>query len=67
MKIHPREQVVGQAKCQIKAAILAAVQAHGLTNGELSSILAEEIASVAKYQIRAERHPNDPDKPGGLA
>lgn len=39
---------------------------HQLTEGECMRILAEELASLAKYEIRQERHPEDPSKPGGL-
>lgn len=67
MRIHPREQIVDQARLQIASAILSASKVHDLTDGELTAILAGELSSLAKYQIRQERHPNDPDKPGGLA
>jgi hypothetical protein len=40
---------------------------HQLTYGEWMSILGNEITGYAKYCIRAERHPNDPSKPGDLA
>lgn len=39
----------------------------GLTYGEVFSIFSEVRATSVKYYIRAERHPDDPDKPGGLA
>lgn len=38
-----------------------------LTYGEWMSLLGNQLASLSKYLIRAERHPNDPDKPGDLA
>jgi hypothetical protein len=38
-----------------------------LTYGEVYSILTDVRATSLKYFIRAERHPDDPDKPGGLA
>lgn len=40
------------------------------TDGELFSVIGDvlggQITNLAKYMIRAERHPDDPDKPGGL-
>jgi len=66
MQRHPREQFVNSAKAAIAEAILKASEEHDLTYGELTAILAGELASVAKYQIREERHPDEPDKPGGV-
>jgi hypothetical protein len=41
-----------------------------LTDGEtlatISDVLGGEVATLAKYMIRAERHPGNPDTPGGL-
>ena len=42
-------------------------QVHGLTYGEWFAIFGNEIASLAKWTIRAERHPDDPDKGGDEA
>lgn len=42
-------------------------EVHKLTYGEWFSILGGEIAGLAKYLIRTERHPNDPDKGGDEA
>lgn len=67
MKTHPREQIVTHARRQIAGAIQSAAEANDLTYGELTAILSGELSSLAKYQIRQERHPNDPEKPGGLA
>lgn len=40
------------------------------TDGELFSVIGDvlggQITNLAQYMIRAERHPDDPDKPGGL-
>ncbi len=41
--------------------------AHTLTYGEWFSLLGNAIADLARYQIRAERHPDDPDKKGDEA
>jgi len=39
---------------------------HKLTYGEWMSIFGNDIARLSKWCIRAERHPNDPDKPGDV-
>ena len=42
-------------------------QEHELTYGEVFSLLGHAIGNLAKYQIRSERHPDDPDKKGDEA
>jgi len=42
-------------------------QEHALSYGELFSLYGNAIAHLAKYQIRGERHPDDPDKKGDEA
>ncbi|WP_315922403.1 hypothetical protein [Mesorhizobium sp. SP-1A] len=42
------------------------VAENQLTYGEIARILSTLRSSKAKYHIRAERHPEDPDKPGGV-
>lgn len=44
----------------------ASVAGNQLTYGEIARILSTLRSSEAKYHIRAERHPEDPDKPGGV-
>jgi hypothetical protein len=71
MKIHPREVAVKAAELDIKRAIEEAVKKHGLTSGEelhaVNAAASGWIAGIAKYAIREERHPGEPDRPGGLA
>jgi hypothetical protein len=43
-----------------------AVAEYELTYGEIVRIIGTEKLSLAKYHIRYERHPEDPDKPGGV-
>lgn len=64
MKLHPRARVVDQARHELTVFLLDLVQKHELTYGELFSLLGCQITEHAKYQIRSERHPNDPDKRG---
>lgn len=65
MKIHKREQIVADARADVAIAISKAFQKHGVTYGEATQILAAELAGLAKYQIREERH-SDASKPGGV-
>lgn len=43
------------------------IKTHELTYGEIMMILAQQRAGLAKYHIRAERHPDEPGKAGGEA
>ncbi len=67
MRQHPRESIVAQAGTELSQAVSAIATKHNLTYGELFSALSAIQGNWAKYQIRDERHPNEPDKPGGLA
>lgn len=67
MKQHPRESTVAQAGAELSQAISSIADKYDLTYGELFSTLSAIQGTWAKYQIRDERHPNDPEKPGGLA
>jgi len=40
------------------------VTKNDLTYGEIMKIISDERLSSAKYHIRSERHPSDPDRPG---
>ena len=67
MKLHERVMIVQAARLEVSQATLAAIEKHNLTYGEVTAILAEVLATWAKYQIRGERHPDDPEKRGGEA
>jgi hypothetical protein len=67
MRIHERVMIVQAAELRLSEAVCEMVKKHELTYGELTMILAGQLQRWAKYQIRSERHPEDPDKPGGLA
>lgn len=64
MRLHPRTAVVEQARCELTRSLIDIETRHGLTMVETIKILNESQASLIKYAIRAERHPNDPDKRG---
>lgn len=67
MKLHERTRLVEQARLEFDQFVLDWAQKHDLTYGKLFSIFGLSIANNAKYQIRAERHPHDPDKRGDEA
>jgi hypothetical protein len=72
VRLHSREDVVTRARLDLADRILDWRRTHeDLTCGEMFSVLGDvgcgQIANLAKYLIREERHPDDPDKPGGLA
>lgn len=56
MKVNTRMFTVQQADNEIRAAIYAKQEEHGLTDIELLQCLAETQQSVLKYMLRAERH-----------
>ena len=67
MKLHPRTVVLQRARHAFETFLLELETEHELTYGELFSLLGNAVANLAKYQIRAERHPDDPDKKGDEA
>ncbi len=74
MKIHKREKIVTEAQRELIERIFKWkkrwVYNDKLTDGEelrvLASLHSDWLATKAKYMIRDERHPDDPDRPGGL-
>jgi hypothetical protein len=67
MKLHPRSNIVQEARLEFDSFMLDLQRRYELTFGELFSMLGVKIADLAKYQIRSERHPDDPDKKGDEA
>lgn len=67
MKIHPRTKIVSKARCELADFFLNLEEIHDLTYGELYGLLIDQMQSVNRTHIRNERHPDDPDMPGGLA
>lgn len=66
MAQHKRTQKVAMAKLAIERAIIEIADREGLTFVETVQALAECLDRTAKYALRAERHPKDPDKPADL-
>lgn len=67
MNVHPREAIVEEAGYKLIKAWVEIRDSYDLTNGECLRIIANILSTDAKYIIRAERHPENPDMPGGLA
>lgn len=69
--IHPRERIVNTACAELDLACIEVRKRHDLTTGEylrvMVHIMNNCVGGVAKWAIRAERHPDDTDKPGGWA
>ena len=67
LTLHPREQLVTEAKLKLQMALEGVLE--GLTEAEglrvVNSVLSGYVGSVAKYAIREERH-GGLEKPGGL-
>ena len=63
---HPREKIVATAESELSIAVSDLIEGHGLTYGELHRVINSVQSNWIKYQIRDERHPNDPNKPGGV-
>lgn len=67
MQLHPRTMIVKAAQLELSGFMLDWQQKHDLTFGETFKILAEMMERDAKYMIRQERHPDDPDARGDEA
>lgn len=61
-KIHKREEIVRKAQAELTEWKMK----HDLTPGEMIRVWSDELSSLAKWMIRGERHPDDPETPGGI-
>ena len=66
MKRHPRAAIVAKAGAAIIFKVSEVTDEYDLTETELAKILNEQMASVIKYMLRAERHPEDPETPADV-
>ncbi len=64
MKLHPRTPIVTKARLQLDNALWDMISHHQLTFVETLQILHELTAAQLKFMLRAERHPEDPNKKG---
>ena len=67
MRIHERTFPVAKASSDAKMAFWEEIDKHDLTYLEILGIIGELQATAVKYGLRAERHPDDPDRPGDQA
>lgn len=71
MRLHPREEIVRKAEIDLREVVLQWGKRHtDMTTAEYLKVLlgvcTDDAQSILKYVIREERHPDDPDKPGGI-
>lgn len=62
MRLHPRTLPVQKAAANIRTELGELQDIHDLTNVEMLGILLEIAGHYTKYVLRAERHPDDPDR-----
>ena len=62
MARHPRTQTVQLARVAIAHQIITMADAEGLTYVETVQAITAALELLSKHALRAERHPNDPDK-----
>lgn len=67
IRMHERTMIVNQARTDLEGFLIDWEKKYELTYAEVFSILGDRIANIAKYAIRAERHPDDPEKRGDEA
>ena len=62
LRLHPRTMPVKKADAELHAFLALWQKHHGLTFAEVAVILADRQQNALKYVLRAERHPDDPDR-----
>jgi len=63
IRVSKRTQEVERAKTKIAVKVIHMVDEAGLTDIEYLSMLVSMQAGALKSMLRAERHPDDPDRP----
>lgn len=68
---HPRDIICSQAELGIRNAIADIVELYKLSDAEQLQVVMNacngNLNNLVRHMIRDERHPDDPNKPGGLA
>ena len=62
MRLHSRTMLVKSAEVELSQFLLQWAERNGLTWCEMARALTEQIQMCLKYMLRAERHPEDPNK-----
>ena len=63
VKLHERHALVRRAGNAIRTQLDRLQEEHDLTDIEMLRVLLEHQQSITMYMLRAERHPDDPDRP----
>ena len=63
VRLHHRTMAVAQASAEIGMTLIVLQPEHGLTDVEMMQVLTVWQERKLKYMLRAERHPEDPDRP----
>jgi hypothetical protein len=62
MRLHERTMHCQRAEAELGLQLLKFQEAQDLTDLEMLIALQAQCARLTKYMLRAERHPDDPDK-----
>ena len=62
LRLHPRTMQVQRAGAELGQLLIAWYEKHGLTDIEACVEITAQLQSLLKYPLRAERHPDDPDR-----
>ena len=62
MKLHRRTMIVKSAEVELNLFLLQWAERYELTWCEMARALTEQIQMCLKCMLRAERHPEDPNK-----
>ena len=62
LRLHPRTMIVQSASAHLYGALLNFQSERDLTDAEMMTVLAENVQRWAKFQLRTERHPDDPER-----
>jgi hypothetical protein len=62
MKLHPRTTKVNVARNELDTAVWQWMERHDLTYVEAVRSLLAITETITKYQLRMERHPDDPER-----
>jgi hypothetical protein len=62
VRLHPRTLPVQRAGNAIRSELDRLQQEHDLTDIEMLRILLDHQHNLTKYMLRAERHPEDPER-----
>ena len=61
LRLHPRTMPVQSAGADLHGCLLEFQQAHELTDAEMLGLVVEHTGRIARWMLREERHPGEPD------